>query len=223
MSPPRAERRRGRGPTAAAGFTIVELLVALVITGMVLSAAYAGLHVATDAGVRLRRQRALALGGPAAREALQEWLRAATLAGGSEPFVGVPGHHTDGPPHDEISFAVTDGGVLRPGPQRLRLWIARDSAGAQRGLLAQIVPIGRTADVRPETLEVARAAVGLAIRYRVPAAAGRRQWVDAWQSATHLPSAMELRIVGAAEGSRAPALPPVLTLPLRVPVGWGEP
>ncbi|HVE79173.1 MAG TPA: prepilin-type N-terminal cleavage/methylation domain-containing protein [Gemmatimonadaceae bacterium] len=206
------------GSTPRAAFTILELLVALVVTGLVLSVAYGGLHVASDAAVRMRRERASALAGPAARAALDGWLRAATLAGGDESFVGLHGGGGGGERKDELTFTVTDAGTLRPGPHRVRLWIAGDST-VGRGLLAELWPIHASVSVPAETLRVAPAATGLAIRYLVRTS-NREWWTDTWQSDRQLPVAVELRVIGNAAATGDRGLPPILALPLRVPFGW---
>jgi prepilin-type N-terminal cleavage/methylation domain-containing protein len=217
--PPRRHSRHRRRPASLAGFTIVELLVALVVTGMVLSVAYGALHVAGQATARVRRERVAALEGPSARAALDGWLRAATLAGGSEAFVGLAdGRGGGGDRTDEVSFAVLDAGSLRPGPHRVRLWIGSDSAAGRRGLLAELRPIRGVGETPAETLRVAPAATGLALRYLVRAT-NREWWTDAWQSYEQLPAAVELRVLaGPATGSSG--LPPILALPVRVPLGW---
>lgn len=198
-------------PGARAGFTILELIVALVVTGMALATAYGSLQVATDATARLRTERRAALAAPAARLALDGWLRSATLAGSLAPFAGVHRAAPDAPPSDEVSFAVLDAGALHPGPHRVRLFVAQSADPGRRGLLAELAPVRRGLAAAPETLQVSREATGLAIRYLVRAGT-RPHWVSEWLSDRELPAAVELRALGI-------GVEPLLGLPLRLPLG----
>src|SRR4051812_9689489 len=92
------------------GFTLVELLVALVVSALVLTVAFLAVGVAADATSRVRRDQRGVLRGGAVRAQLDRWLRAATLLDGAEPFIGQAGPRRDGPPLDEVTFAVADAG-----------------------------------------------------------------------------------------------------------------
>jgi hypothetical protein len=149
-----------------------------------------------------------------ARQALAGWLHGATLGGGVEGFVGVRRLGLDGR-LDELAFAVGDGGALRPGSARVRLFVDRDPATTAEGLVAELAPrggalpaIGRAT---AETLEVVPRAVGLAVRYRATPAAA---WVDAWPSAHRLPAVVELRVVADPAALRDGRFPPLLALPI---------
>lgn len=206
--------RPGRARGARRGFTIVELIVALVVTAMVLATAYGSLQVATDATARLRAERRSALAAPAARMALDGWLRGATLAGGGEPFVGVHRARADAPPADEVSFVVLDAGSLYPGPHLVRLFLVQGTDPRRRGLLAELTPVRRGFATVPETLQVSPGATGLAIRYLAPGGT-RSEWVGEWRSDRELPAAIEMRAIGT-------GVEPLLALPLRVPLMEGR-
>lgn len=197
----------------------MELLVALAVSGLVVTAAFRAVSVAEDALVRAREERGVALRGSMARAQLDAWLRGATLLEGGEPFVGTPRPPRDGPPGDELTFAVADGGVLRPGPHRVHLWIGRSPA-ASAALLAELTPLDAAADRGVDTLLVAPDVLGLRLRYR--GRVGRfTGWSAEWASSTRLPDAVELQLVPA-EGSVGRSLAPILVAPLVVPLGWGE-
>jgi prepilin-type N-terminal cleavage/methylation domain-containing protein len=202
------------------GFTLVELLVALVVSALVVSVAFRAVTVATDATARMREDRHGALRAGAARAQLDLWLRAATFLDGAEPFVGQRGAQRDGPPLDELTFAVADAGALRPGPRRVHLWIGRDSAGLRSGLLAELTALSGHDAIAAETLVVAPTAAGLRLRYR-GRFAGREGWAGEWASSTLLPAAIELRLLPASGSTRAP-LPPILEVPLTVPLGQAD-
>jgi prepilin-type N-terminal cleavage/methylation domain-containing protein len=199
---------------ARSGFTLVELLVALVVSALVLTVAFRSVGVAADATSRVREDQRGVLRGGAVRAQLDRWLRAATLLDGAEPFVGLAGAHSDGPPRDELTFAVADAGELRPGPRRIHLWIGTDSTGKRAGLLAELIALNGQ-EAAAETLIVAPAAAGMRLRYRGQFA-GRDGWAGDWTSSTRLPAAIELHLlpaIGAAE-----RLPPILAVPLTVPL-----
>lgn len=205
---------RGR---RAAGFTLVEMLVALAVAGLVVAAGRAALAAVEDASARSRAARESALGAVAVRTTLQEWLRSAHAF-----FAGV--NRAEGMiPRDEVVFAVADAGALRPGAHRIRLWIQPEGYGAAHGLLAELTPLSGPAGAAPaETIPLVPAAAGLDVTYRVKLKEGER-WVSAWSPESGLPRAIELRIVdrsvvrlGAPE---TPAVPALLSLPLIVPVG----
>ncbi|HEY8468375.1 MAG TPA: prepilin-type N-terminal cleavage/methylation domain-containing protein [Longimicrobiales bacterium] len=180
-------RARGRGRR---GFTLVELLVALAVAGVVALTAQQVLAAALDARARSSTQRELALSAAARRAALESWLRAATLSVPDAPFVGRPGGDAAWPA-DELAFVVADAGALYPGAHRIRVWLGRDPAAAASGLIAELLPL--PVGLAPaDTLVLAPAAARLRIRYLDAPGV----WVDAWDSeaAGRLPLAVELSI-----------------------------
>jgi prepilin-type N-terminal cleavage/methylation domain-containing protein len=207
-------------PRSQRGFTLVEVLVAIVVAGMVAAAAFAVVGSMAESGRAAKRARAMALPGAGARETLEEWVRAAALFDGGGRFEGAD-RRAAGVARDELAFAVEDGGALRPGPRRIRLWIERASFGPC-GLLAEVSQPGPRTEP-PETLEVARAAGGLDVRYRTTIN-DHVVWVDAWASDSILPEAVELRVSPAQEltgDPRAGGFPGLLRLPVRVALRRG--
>jgi prepilin-type N-terminal cleavage/methylation domain-containing protein len=200
----------------SAGFTLVEVLVALVVAGAVSAAAFG--VVASLAGSRraVERARAAALPGAGARASLDAWLRGAAVFEGSGGFVAED-RDADGIQRDRLAFAVEDGGALWPGPRRVRLWTERATTG-RSGLLAEVSPLGPGPE-SAETLVVAAAAGGLDLRYRVTVR-GRQTWLAAWSADSILPEAVELRVLPAPEdaGDAGGGLPRLLRLPIRVPL-----
>jgi prepilin-type N-terminal cleavage/methylation domain-containing protein len=211
------------------GFTLIELLVAMVVSALVLTIAFRSISIAADATARLREEQRVAMKGSVARAQLEAWLRNASVFDGAEAFVGTHASQRDGPPRDELTFAVTDGGVLWPGPRRVRLWIGLDATATQgigvavtlppTALLAELVALDGQATVHAETLTVAPGAVGMRLRYR--GRFGRREgWAGEWASTRQLPRAVELRLVSAS--GTAEALAPILAVPFLVPLGWDD-
>ena len=208
---------RGRG-----GFTLIELVVALVVTGVVVLAAHTGLATITDGWSRSHRAALPVLNGATARSALEGWLRSATFLPGTGPFRGMDVYRA-GQSSDEVTFDAGDCGTLRPGPCRVRLWVDRDPATSRTGLLAELALMRDSLVAAIETLTVAPAVTGLELRYLVPRPRGTA-WVDGWESSDVLPRAVQLHLSaleaiqlgpGAAGASR---LPPLLQLPVTVPV-----
>ena len=194
--------------------------MALVVAGLVLGAAYGILGAVADARARAAAERREALPGPAARAALDAWFRAAAVLDGGGAFVGLD--RGDALPRDAVSFAVEDGGVLHPGPRRIRLWVEEGPGARRRGLLAEVAPL-RPLDADPaDTLALAPAAAGLQARYRTRVR-GEPVWLDAWRSAAALPEAVELTVLPAPEAAADPeagGLPRALRLPILIPLRW---
>lgn len=193
--------------------------MALVVSGIVAAAGYGVLAGVADGRAAVARERAERLPGPAARGALDGWLRGAALWEGSGEFRGRD--RRIGPlPLDELSFAVEDGGALYPGRRRVTLWIERDPTRPRHGLLAEIAPADRGGAVRTDTLAIAPDAVGMNVRYRAVVRM-RDAWLDSWNSARLLPDAVELVILPApqrADEAAGDRVPGVLRLPLVVPL-----
>lgn len=191
----------------AAGFTLVEVMVALVVSGLVLGAAYGVVGAVAGARERVATAREAALPGPAVRAALDGWLRSAAPLDDRYPFAGID--RGEGLPNDLLEFTAEDGGVLYPGPRRIRLWVER------AGLLAEVAPLGPGGD-RTDTLPLAPGAAGLQLRYRTRSR-GEPLWVGAWRGQTTLPEAVEITLVPRAD---AGDLPRVLRLPILIPLRW---
>ena len=214
-------------PTA--GFTLVELMVALLVTGLVVTTATAGVSVVSDAVVRSQESRQPVMSSFTARRQVVRWLRSATLLGEESSFRGI--HRRDGTGLlDEVSFDVADGGSLYPGPHRIRLWVERDARSSKRGVVLAVIPLRTTGLVETDTLVVAPGATGLGLRY-LAASGDREDWALEWLDDRQLPRAVEVRlqtVIGTrlqpGGGSRQVSrVAPLWTLPLVVPIemeGW---
>jgi prepilin-type N-terminal cleavage/methylation domain-containing protein len=203
----------GRG-SARPGFTIIELVVAMVVAGVVAVTAYAAVAAASDAAARMRADPRTALAGLTARATLSGWLRAATAD--VEPFsgahrrAGLSGHD-----HDEVTFGVADGGPRCPGACRVHLAVTGPPSAAPSGLVAVLTPLARPA-APAETVLVAPGAAGLQLRYRA-SFTEREPWLRAWAAAATPPAVVRLQVTfdGAVAARDAS---PLLGMPLTVSV-----
>ncbi len=205
----------------SSGFTLLEVVVALVVAGVAVAIGYAGLATVSEASARSRASSQPVIAAAAARSALSAWLSSATLMEGTHPFRGV--HRTDGPTRsDDLTTAISNGGSLRPGPRRLRVWVDTDPLTPERGLVVELAPIGDNGLASTDTLEIAPSATGLALRYLI-LVDGKQRWVDEWVSQSQLPRAVEFRVfeferarLGAVDD--VPSLSPLLAIPIVVPI-----
>lgn len=182
--------RLRRVARASPGFTLIEMAVALAITGMVVAAGYAGLSVLSDtrsaAGERHRR----ILGAVNARSTLAQWLRSATDLLETAP------RSTGAHPLDEMTFVTADGGELWPGPRRVHLRVDVDPSTPPRGLVATLRRPGGGSGA-PVTVSLAPEATGVEIRYRIRRR-GEWRWVGRWreeEADRALPTAVRVRLV----------------------------
>lgn len=206
-------RRRHRGPSRArAAFTLVELLVTLVVAGITATAAAAVVASLTDVREAVRRSGDELTSAHAARETLQAWLHAAALAAPPEPFIGVARREKP-VARDELSFDVSDAGVLHPGPHRVHLWTGQSGGGGEAALFAELWP--RSGSGRVDTMLVVPRVAGLAVRYR-GRAGSRNDWRDWWSAGDTLPVIIELHLL--TDG--ASPLHSVLRAPIVVRVAW---
>lgn len=219
--------RRSRERAAAAGFTLLEMVVALAVTGLAVSAAYAGLASLADARRTSRAASEPLAAAAARRRALTGWLRSAYFLFGST-------HLQDGATsRDAVSFAVPDGGPLHPGPHRVDLYVDLNPTTSARGLVAVLTPLRGASPGPPDTVVLAPEATGAEIRYRVQER-GERRWVVRWQGDDQgratLPDAIRVRLTatarihlgpgsgGAGPGRAEGEIAPLMAVPIVVPL-----
>jgi prepilin-type N-terminal cleavage/methylation domain-containing protein len=191
-----------------AGFTLIELIVSLTITGAVLSAGFAAF------GAVLDRRDAAASGldelnrAAGVRDLLRAWIEAARVPHQGEPaFAGLDA--MDGRlPDDGLTFLTAAATDLDGVATVVRLAVDRDRRTPHRGLVAYLTswPTGER-----RTVEIDSRVRALELRYfSVPL--GDRGWLPSWVSSTIIPSGVEIRLAG-------DSLPPLLRLPLMVAIG----
>lgn len=195
----RAPPRPG-GASPAAGFTLLELVIALAIAGLVVGAVYAAVDTATSAHDRNLAQQAEARRERNVRAIVSALLRSARLdpAAPGTAFVGSEGEASGG---DQLGFSTVIGiplGGWEAG-ERVR---ARLSAGRE-GLQLEIVPEDGAG--RPDTLDLLPRVTAIEARYREP---GSGEWLYAWDRSDALPDAVALAFE---------ADPPIPTLLVEVP------
>ena len=196
---------RRSGP---AGFTLIELIVSLTITGAVLSAGFAAFRTVLD-----RRDVAAAMldeisRAAGERELLRTWIEAARLPHQGEPAFAGLDVRSGKLPDDNLTLLTAAAAELDGVEAIVHLGVDRDERTPERGLVAHLT--GWPAGDR-RTIQIDPRVTGLELRYfSLPL--GDRGWLPSWVSSTILPSAVELRLLG-------DSLPPLLRLPLLVPVG----
>ena len=198
------------------GFTLIEVAIALVAGGLVLTAGYAALGAIIDLRERAAAHAAPAERAAAVRRSLAHWLAGARVHPDDETvpaFLGLDRQRA-GVPDDELRFLTTSAAPFYAGTAHVRLFIDRDDETPERGLVAEIAAWGSPAARR---IEIAPAATGLDASYFFDTGRGRR-WLPAWISSVQLPLAVELRIVAGPQSD----LPVLLQLPILVPIGGAQ-
>ena len=172
------------------GFTLIELMLALVISSLVITLAYGTVRAGTDTAERASRVRAGVQARGAAREILADALRHVLpgVTGGSPVFELTDSIGSDGLPHDVLRFVTR--GVLPPFGAG-DVWIVRvlvDSAV----VIDAMTEVPRDGGRYRAALAGAR---GLDIRV-LPYGAGA-PWRDVWDDAGRRPKAVSLSFIGA--------------------------
>lgn len=191
------------------GMTLIELIVALTITGLIMTTGYAALSTLADrrrsASQSMNELERVA----AVRATLSGWLAGAelTIEDDDVVFRGLDGTHEDSP-DDELLFRTNARTSASVGSSSVRLFIERNDSTPQRGLVASI-DVGRNGGRR--LIELEPNATALDIRY-LSGINGVPEWSSSWVSATVLPLGLELRL----SSKSGDSLPPLLRLPLRV-------
>jgi len=198
-----------------AGMTLLELVVALAITGAALAAGYGAFAGVVDRREALTAATDHVARADGVRRLLRDWLRSARVGLGSEgpDFRGLDGT-AGAAADDELTFttdAVTPlGGVAA----LVRVFVDRDPRTPERGLTATLAEWGGTAALR---IELAPDVDGFDVRYASRVFGGIR-WLPSWISRSVLPGAVEITLHPAASDT----LPALLALPTIVLVGDGR-
>lgn len=170
------------------GFTLVEMAAALAVTGLVVTAGWAGLAALSDARSAARAAHDRAVGAANARATLEGWLRSSTL------LVRADDRTAGAHPLHELVFVTADGGELWPGSRRIHLRVDLDPSTPHRGLVATLRAPDDPAS-RPVTVSLTPEATGLELAYRFRRG-GRWEWRSRWPTEeSRVPSAVRIRLV----------------------------
>lgn len=175
-----------------AGMTLVELLVAIVVAGLVLSAAYGAYGAVTDVNQRTQRDYRALQQQVLVRQSLAEWLAAAEWDSVAPAWTVIEGRYDD-QSDDRVGMLVTRAEPFVAARSAIVLRIDRDPLTPEAGLVAEITPVQHGERRR---IELVRYATDLDVAQLVEWD-GRMQWVsmDTSPFAPH-PRAIRLRIGG---------------------------
>jgi prepilin-type N-terminal cleavage/methylation domain-containing protein len=192
------------------GLTLIELLVALSITGLVMASGYGALSVMIDHRGRVMTATDAVAGAAAKRRMLEGWLRGARLnIYGDATFEGLHGVDEDRP-DDALTFLTNASTPLGTGETLVRVYIDRDDKTPERGLTVALTDRKGGATRR---IEVDPRATALDIRY-LSGVFGKRAWLESWVSTTVLPSAVRLTVSSEEPDSLPSLLRPAIVVPL---------
>jgi len=201
---------------------MIELVVAMVVSGIVIVTAHEALVTVADARARAEEARVRVAQAAGARELLTTWLRAVVVDPGEVAF-RERSARGGGEGTEALSFRVSDGGSLYPGSRLIRLWIALSSPGGGRGLMAEVSPRPGAGD-RPDTIFLEPKAERMKVRYW-GSVEGADRWIDQWPSDGGLPRVVEVLLesrirvrLGPDGVMEAGDLEPLMTLPIVVPL-----
>jgi prepilin-type N-terminal cleavage/methylation domain-containing protein len=185
------------------GFTLIEVMVALVITSLVVTLGYAATSAGFDTEERLTRHRNTAESELVVRSLIGDALRHAVpgVIGGPEIFTLANRVTATGTPVDSLTFATR--GIVQPfgatAAWGVSVWMESD------GLHFIAVPSAGTPIV-------ATVPGILSLDVRVLGRGVNAQWSESWESSYTAPEGVELFIGG----------PVALRAPLTARIGFGD-
>ena len=193
------------------GMTLMELIVALTVTGMALSMGYGAFSSLVDNRSRVTEATAATARAAAIRSSLSAWLEGARVTGQPDAaqFRGLDGVYQN-LPDDELWFLTTSDTPLETNETIMRLFVDRDADTPEQGLVAAVT---EWRGVASSVVQIDSTVTGLDMRY-LSSALGTRQWLPSWISATLLPTAVEIELTAPADLP----LHPLLEMPMLVVV-----
>jgi prepilin-type N-terminal cleavage/methylation domain-containing protein len=192
----------------ASGFTLLELIISITITGMVVSAGYAALTVLLDRREMIEAELDTSVRSANARRTLRTWLSGArlTLDDAGPGFTGMDGV-AESMDDDALTFLTGSGTPLGQGAV-IRLFVDRDEATAEQGLVARVSQLRGSKSL---LIPIESSVVGLDIQYHGSVIEGVAV-LPSWISRTILPSGIEIKLTG-------DSLPSLWQLSMLVPIG----
>jgi prepilin-type N-terminal cleavage/methylation domain-containing protein len=175
------------------GFTLVELMVAIVLTGIVSLIAYGSIQAAIDSSERLATQRHTVESEAMVRTLISDALR----------------HPADSPDGDPAFALVSVAGNRGNGIQFVSRGVS-GSLGAGRLWRVALTPTGQGLELDAISLEGSPAAIRgelpniFSIDVRVLRAVDDREWQNYWESTQQFPSAVEISFRDSLGRSGAP-------------------
>jgi prepilin-type N-terminal cleavage/methylation domain-containing protein len=197
------------------GLSLIELVVALAITGLVMAAGYGALGSIADQHRRIEHAGTALATAVAERQSLSSWLAGAhlTVEEGGPAFRGLDGVSGDSA-DDELTFLTTAPTPLGASETIVRLYVDRDERTPERGFTAVFSEWRGTATAR---WEIDPRVTGLDIRYRSSLLSGAA-WLPSWISTSILPAGLVVTLAGDGPDT----LPTLLRLPIVVPLAGGK-
>lgn len=199
------------------GMTLVELVVALTVTGVTVATGWAALGAVADTRERLLARVAADETTRAAgvRRQLVAWLEGAHVTGEEDaPPFQVADHAHRGRPDDELRFLTGAATPLGRGQVVVTLHVDRDARTPETGLVAELEDRWTARRAR---MELDPAITSLDVRC-ASGMRGRNEWLASWLSGTVVPRGVELRL-GAVTADR---LAPLLRVPVTVAIEGGR-
>lgn len=194
---------------STAGFTLVEVLVAVTVAGIVMVSGFGALAMVQERGDQAYSSTTSVIEGASARAQIVSWLEGARLRDSEldEEFQGLDAGETS-IPHDMLYFPTTAETPLEARTTLVLYTVDSDPATPEQGLVAVM-----WTDLTdpPRRFEIAPEVVDLEVRYR-PDVDGEVEWMTSWVGMGELPRAVEIRLMPSVDGE----LSPLLRLPIRV-------
>ncbi len=197
----------------AAGFTLLEILIALTILGMISATLFLSLDGALDSLGRVRDAQEPYQRGRVARTFLASSLRSTAL------FSGIPGDgfvavdSTSGSvPRDELTFVAGTPPGSRSARMQIRVFVADSAGSPSLRLEVRALAPGDTLPT-PETHVLSSDVAGLDIEFLAAAADDKSVWVERWDSRIRIPHAVRIDFVPGPRPDPVYRAPLVVQLP----------
>ena len=197
--------------SARCGFTLVEVIVALAVGGIVILTGFGALATVRDRSEHAVAETSFMLEGATARATLIDWLGMARLQASelNAAFTGLDAVES-GLPSDELTFPTRARTPLGTSTTVVRLLVDTDFETPETGLVAEFVGV---LGAEPRRMELVSKVTGMRIRY-LPDVPGDVEWAESWVGQSELPRAIEISL----DARPNDPLPALLALPIRVPL-----
>jgi prepilin-type N-terminal cleavage/methylation domain-containing protein len=203
---------------ARTGMTLIELIVALTITGLALGSGYSAYATLADRRIIADQRADEVIRAATIRSTLASWLAGARLTIEEDDIVfrSVAGtrRSTAGEmPDNDLTFFTSAGTCVGKHGTIVHLFVEHDSTG-ERGLIAELSEWRGHQHVR---IQLDSTTAGLDVSL-LSGVLGTRSWVTSWVSSTILPAGARVTL----SANPGDSLPPLLRVPITVSIEDGR-